>query len=320
MISQLDFNIVQIDTGLMGPNIVACYLIEGKDNDNNAEYAIIETGNYETTDRLINYFKQQNIPKESIRYVIPTHVHLDHAGGASSLMEALPDATLVMHPKGARHMIDPSKLIAGATVVYGEAFFKKMYGDIKPVAEHRVIIAEDNTTLMLGNRELLFRDTPGHANHHFCIWDETSRGWFTGDTFGLAYPSLDSEQGHFLFPTSSPVQFDPKQLISSIELMMDKEPKYMYLTHFGRIVVEQKHRSDLIQHINDYVNIIESLPEDKRTAEHIETLLTDYTIKALAKHGCKLIQEDIDKAIRLDIKLNSQGLVIWYERANKPRS
>jgi glyoxylase-like metal-dependent hydrolase (beta-lactamase superfamily II) len=320
MTTQLDFNITQLDTGLMGPNIVACYLIEGKNDEGNSEYAIIETGNYETTTHLINYFKQQNISKNSIRYIIPTHVHLDHAGGASSLMEALPDAKLVMHPKGARHMIDPSKLIAGATAVYGEVFFKKMYGEIKPVPEHRVIIAEDNTTLSIGNRELLFRDTPGHANHHFCIWDKTSQGWFTGDTFGLAYPSLNTDKGHFMFPTTSPVQFDPKRLISSIDLLMSQQPKYMYLTHFGRIKVNQSMSSSLVQQINSYVEIIESVSEDERTAEHLETLLTDYTTKLLVKHGCELSSEDMNKALRLDLKLNSQGLVIWYERANKPQS
>ena len=315
MTTQLDFNITQLDTGLMGPNIVACYLIEGKDEQGNSEYAIIETGNYETTTHLINYLKQQNISKESIRYVIPTHVHLDHAGGASSLMEALPNAKLVMHPKGARHMIDPSKLIAGATAVYGEVFFKKMYGEIKPVPEHRVIIAEDNTTLSIGNRELLFRDTPGHANHHFCIWDKTSQGWFTGDTFGLAYPSLDTDKGHFLFPTTSPVQFDPLRLISSIELLMSQQPKFMYLTHFGRIHVNESNSSNLIQQINSYVEIIESVSETERTAEHLEILLTDYTTDLLVKHGCQLSPEDINKALRLDIKLNSQGLLIWYQRA-----
>ena len=117
---------------------------------------------------------------------MPTHVHLDHAGGAGTLMQALPSAKLVMHPRGAQHMINPSKLIAGATAVYGAAAVQKMYGDMVAVPESRVIVAEDGFKLDLNGRELEFIHTPGHANHHYSIWDSLSRGFFTGDTFGLS--------------------------------------------------------------------------------------------------------------------------------------
>ncbi|MCP4414755.1 MAG: MBL fold metallo-hydrolase, partial [Gammaproteobacteria bacterium] len=232
MYQQLPDEITLVDTGLFKDGTVACYLLES-----DGEVAIIETGNYQTTQRLLDLLEQKNIHREKVRYVIPTHVHLDHAGGSGSLIENLPNSMLVIHPRGARHMIDPSKLIAGAQAVYGEEKFREYYGDIKGIAEERMVIAEDNDQLTFGNRTLLFKDTPGHANHHFCVWDEQSAGWFTGDTFGIAYAQFSKRNIPLLFPTTTPVQFNPAQLIDSVKMMMSYQPKQMYLTHFGAIDV-----------------------------------------------------------------------------------
>ena len=96
---------------------------------------------------------------------------------------------------------------------------------------------QDGETARLGGRVLLFRDTPGHARHHFCVWDEATSGWFTGDTFGLSYRELDTARGPFIFPTTTPIQFDPVALSASIDLLLERRPQWMYLTHFGRIAV-----------------------------------------------------------------------------------
>ena len=309
MYKQLAFEITQIDTGLIAPGVAACYLLESE-----AQVAIIETGNFETTERVLSLLEQRNLPRENVRFVIPTHVHLDHAGGASSLMDALPNAELVIHPRGARHMFDPSKLIAGAKVVYGEEKFKALYGDIKPIAEARTIIAEDNSSLLVGNRKLVFRDTPGHASHHFCVWDELSAGWFTGDTFGIAYPRLSNTDKPFLFPTTTPVQFDPELLLSSIELMISYSPKRMYLTHFGCIDVDRSISDKLCHQIKDYVNWIESQPEQDITQESIKLWLIDYTYQLLMQHGSTISMDKFVKIMAMDFELNSQGLLIWHQR------
>lgn len=280
MYQQLPHGITRIDTGLMGPGNAACYLLES-----GGEAAVIETGTEATTQRVLELLQQRQIPLEKVRYVIPTHVHLDHAGGAGSLMAALPEAQLVVHPKGARHLIDPAKLVAGATVVYGENAFKAMYGEIKPVPENRVIIAEDNHSLSLGSRQLLFRDTPGHANHHFCIWDETSRGWFSGDTFGLAYPSLTTAAGPFLIPTTTPVQFDPDALLGSIDLMMGYQPEQMFLTHYGALALTPALSKSLREQIRDYVAIATALPAETDIETQLQEQLTNYTLKRFTAHG-----------------------------------
>jgi len=310
---QLPEHITQIDTGLIGDEIAACYLLES-----NNEVAIIETGNYNTTSRILSLLKQKQISKENVKYIIPTHVHLDHAGGSSSLIDNLPNAKLVIHPKGARHMIDPSKLIAGATVVYGEETFKDYYGEIKPIAEERIIIAEDKDELTFGNRKLLFRNTPGHAYHHFCIWDEQSCGWFTGDTFGIGYPGLSHNDMPFIFPSTTPVQFDPEALLASIEMMMSYQPKQMYLTHFGMINVTTEISNKLCQQINDYVDKVKSLPESEVTVENIKSFMRDYSYQILKDMGSDISSDAFYKTIAHDLELNSQGLKVWYDRFVAP--
>ena len=309
MYQQLPFNITRIDTGLMGIGVVACYLMESM-----GEVAIIETGNFGTTERILALLEQRKIDLGKVRFVIPTHVHLDHAGGASSLMEALPNAQLVIHPRGARHMIDPSKLIAGATAVYGAEKLKALYGDIKPISEQRIIIAEDDSRLVLGDRTLLFRDTPGHASHHFCVWDELSRGWFTGDTFGIGYPQLFNGENPFIFPTTTPVQFDPSKLKDSIKLLMSYQPLRVYLTHFGSINVTHDQSEQLCQQIDAYVAFMASQPEQDVTIENLKAFLGEYTYQKLTDHGTTISKEEFHKIMNMDFELNSQGLLVWYSR------
>lgn len=309
MYTQLEWDITLIDTGLTGAEIAACYLLKSRD-----QYAIIETGNFETCDRILALLEQRNISRDQVTYVIPTHVHLDHAGGASDLMAALPEAKLVIHPQGARHMIDPSKLIAGAMAVYGEETYRALYGDIKPIAEDRIIVAEDNSSLTFGERTLVFRDTPGHARHHFCVWDETSRGWFTGDTFGIGYLNQETPKGRMVFPSSTPVQFDPQALLNSIELLMSYEPKTMYLTHYGAMEVNRDISDYLCQQIHGYINIIESFDDTEYSIEELQAKLTEYTLQCLRERGSTVDTDELRKTIYNDIKLNSHGLKIWYSR------
>ena len=129
-----EFGITCIDTMLAQPGRAACYLLvqDGK-------AAFIDTGTSHTVPFMLEILRMKNVPAEAIEYVIPTHVHLDHAGGAGVLMEELPNAKLVIHPRGAPHMIDPSRLVAGATEVYGEEDFRRHFGEIRAIDEQRVV-------------------------------------------------------------------------------------------------------------------------------------------------------------------------------------
>ena len=157
-------------------------------------------GSNASVERILKVIESRGRSPDEVSHVIVTHVHLDHAGGAGELMARLPNAQFVVHPYGARHMIDPSRLEASARDVYGDEEFDAMYGTLTPIPAERVITMEDGDSLLVGRRPLSFMDSPGHARHHFCVWDEQSSGWFTGDTFGLSYRELDTAERGFHFP------------------------------------------------------------------------------------------------------------------------
>ncbi|MCG8393444.1 MAG: MBL fold metallo-hydrolase [Pseudomonadales bacterium] len=305
----LGHGITRIDTAMVREELAACYLLQSND-----EFAIIETGTHNTVPIILSLLESRGIDRCAVRYVIPTHVHLDHAGGVGGLMEALPEATLLVHPRGARHMIDPSKLKAGATAVYGEKLFAEIYGDILPVEESRVRTMNDGDKAQVGERCLVFYDTPGHARHHFCVHDPASGGIFTGDTFGLSYPPLTTASGPFIMPTTTPVQFDPPALKASIEKLLSLNPERMYLTHYGVVENPQALGERLVPMVDDYVALAEKAAGYAKadTLENaLMTAMRDYLFGKVREHGCELPDAELDAVLGMDIKLNSQGLAVW---------
>lgn len=306
------FGITCIDTGYGGTGHTACYLIV---HDHRA--AFIDTGTGNSVPRLLEVLKIKGIQASAVKYVIPTHVHLDHAGGAGALMDKLPDARLVVHPRGARHMIDPSALVASATTVYGKEQFKRKFGEIVPVDEKRVIVAEDDTTLTLAGRNLTFLDTPGHARHHFCVYDETSEGVFSGDTFGLSYRRLDNENGAFILPTTTPIQFDPNAWQRSLTRILGYQPGNIYLTHFGRVTEVDRLAEALRDDISHYAEIARNHANTENRKEKIRVALEKYLNKRLTgRYGSAEIEAQID-FLKPDLELNAAGLDVWLSRAQK---
>lgn len=166
--------VITIDCDYLFPQYAASYLlIEGD------RAAFIENNTVHAVPRLLSALKQAGLTPEQVEYVVITHVHLDHAGGSAALMQACPGATLLAHPRAARHVKDPSRLIAGARAVYGDARFEALYGKIDPVPAERVREMGDEEILRWRGREWTFLHTRGHANHHFCIYDSALKGVFT---------------------------------------------------------------------------------------------------------------------------------------------
>jgi glyoxylase-like metal-dependent hydrolase (beta-lactamase superfamily II) len=242
---------------------------------------------------------------------------LDHAGGAGSLMQLLPNATFLVHPYGARHMIDPSRLEAGARAVYGDELFDRTYGRLVPVPEQRVQIMEDGAKAGLGNRQLRFMDTPGHARHHFCVHDSLSNGWFSGDTFGLSYREFDTDNGAFLFPTTTPIQFDPEALKPSVKRLMATRPDYMYLTHFGRIGDLPRLAANMIAGVDVLVDIAEQFKNDPSRRQKIESAISDWLMTGLRDHGVTLDEETCMEILNADVKLNTQGIEFWLDHRDR---
>jgi len=300
--------VVAIDSGMFRPQMAACYLLE---TDN--AVALIEVGNNASADRILKVLESRGRRREEISHVIVTHVHLDHAGGAGELMERLPGASLVVHPRGARHLIDPSRLEASARAVYGDAEYDAMYGHLKPVPEDRVLVMEDGDSLTVGGRRLHVIDTPGHAKHHFCVWDEQTRGWFTGDTFGLSYRELDTDNGPFVFPTTTPIQFDPPVLKASIDRLMEKSPRNMYLTHFGRVQDVERLAGDMKAAIDRFVGFAETYAESENRTRCIESAMRDWLHESTRAHGVELDEEALSTVLEGDIVLNTQGIEFWLD-------
>jgi len=301
--------IVALDSGMVRPLMAACYLLETDD-----ALALIEVGSNASVERILKVIESRGRSPDEVSHVIVTHVHLDHAGGAGDLMARLPNAQFVVHPYGARHMIDPSRLEASARAVYGNEAFDAMYGTLTPVPAERVMMMEDGDSLLVGRRPLSFMDSPGHARHHFCIWDEQSSGWFTGDTFGLSYREFDTANGAFIFPTTTPTQFDPEPLIASIDRMMEKSPESMYLTHFGRVQNISQMVSRLKAAISRFVNIAETHANDKNRTGLIEADIMDWLLDGVREHGVTLPETQIREIVQSDVVLNTQGIEFWLDR------
>jgi glyoxylase-like metal-dependent hydrolase (beta-lactamase superfamily II) len=297
-----------IDTGYIRTGLAACYLVESR-----GEAAFIDCGTSHSVPNLLQLLTRQGIDKSQVRYVIPTHVHLDHAGGAGELMRQLPEASLVVHPFGSRHMIDPAKLTAGATAVYGEEKFAELFGPITPVAETRVIEAEDGLKLTLGERQLTCLDTPGHARHHICIHDDLSQGLFTGDTFGLSYREFDNANGPFIYPASTPVQFDPDAWEVTINRLLDLKPESIYLTHYGQVGSPQRLGRSLQAAIADFAAIAERAQSENRQ-QNIRSAIFSWVMEKLTAHGDTHSPAEVESLLGMDLDLNAQGLEVWLQR------
>jgi glyoxylase-like metal-dependent hydrolase (beta-lactamase superfamily II) len=305
-------NITLIDTEQERKAMAACYLMRSGDG-----YAFIDCGTSRSVPSMLQVLEKRGIAREQVRYVMPTHVHLDHAGGAGALIRECPNARLVIHPRGARHMTDPTALIAGATAVYGEAAMVEMYGVIEPVPESRVVIADEGYQIDFNGRRLQFIDAPGHARHHYAIWDATSRGWFTGDTFGLSYREFDGPNGPFLIPTTTPVQFEPEAWLATIERFLERDPAYMFLTHYGRVGNVRQLAADLIGGIANYQSIALHFTDSPDRHHRLVEALTAYTLEELAASGSLMPEADALLILATDMELSAQGLGVWLDRQAK---
>ncbi len=303
------FGIHTIDTGFHRPQFDAAYLVV-----EDGRGAFVDSGTSRSLPRHLDALENAGLDVGDVDWVILTHAHLDHAGGAGALLRELPNARLVAHPRCAPHMVDPRKLIAGATAVYGAEEVARSYGEIVPVPAGRVVVAEDGHVVELAGRPLRCIDTPGHARHHLCVFDAASRGWFTGDTFGLAYRELHGPSGPFALPTTTPVQFEPDALHASIDRLLSFDPARAYLTHYGEVRELGRMADDLHAAIDAMVGIARGLAAVPDRHARLVDALTGHTLDRLRAHGCPLDALAAREVLHMDMELNAQGLAVWLQR------
>jgi hydroxyacylglutathione hydrolase len=259
--------------------------------------------------------KAKGLTPAQVEYVILTHIHLDHAGGAGALMQALPNARLTVHPRGVRHMVDPARLVAGTIAVYGEAQARRMYGDILPIPADRIVETSEGATIRLGERALTFLDTPGHARHHVCIRDGRSGHVFAGDMFGLSYRELDIDGRQFVFPTTTPVQFEPTAMHASIDRLLALQPEAIYVTHFGQVRDVPRLGADLHRLIDAHVAAALSHRDAGAGRHHrIKADIADILLdEARRRQGWRMALDGLLRLMAADVELNAQGLGAWLD-------
>jgi len=304
--------VIAIDAQYIRSNLAAAHLIIEK-----GRAAFVDTGTNGSVPFLLNALTQHGLAPTDVDYVFLTHVHLDHAGGAGTLMQALPNAKCIVHPRGARHMIDPTKLVAASKEVYGERRFNRLYGELPPIPAERVISVEDGQRMKLGEREFEFIHTSGHANHHYCLVDKVGGVIFSGDTFGMSYRELDTDKGAFVMPITTPSQFDPEAAHKSIDRLLSYQPHAIYVTHYSRVEGLQKLAKDLHEQLDGYVAIARGhATSENRTAKMIDALYA-YVADRLNHHGVRKDEAFRHMLLDGDIKLNVQGLEVWLDQQAK---
>ncbi len=305
--------ITVIDSGYCRPNLAAVYLLA---DDN--EIAIIETATSPSVGRILEVLGQRGFHTDQVRYIIPTHVHLDHAGGAGALMQYCRYARLLIHPKGARHMIDPGQLLNGTRQVYGSKRTDELYGTVVPVAESRISRMEDGEQCMLGRITLQFINTPGHAFHHFCIHVPELMTLFSGDTLGIAYPELQLTDKPCIFASTTPVQFQPKLLLESIQRLQAYNARWVALTHFGLHRLNANYFTQLRSSVCHHRDIALSCGETAADNPSLscENLITEKLLHHFRErlHYLGMSESDFSSLLGNDIRLNAMGLQAWLGR------
>jgi len=308
-LTRLDHGIVAVDTDYVRPILDASHLVM-----DGGRAAFVDTGTNHSVPLLLDALRQLDVDVADVDYLFLTHVHLDHAGGAGELLKHLPNATAVVHPRGAPHLAEPDRLVRGTVAVYGQAHFDKVYQGVTPISRKRITAVEDGQVFRLGNRDLTLFFTEGHARHHYCVHDPASAGVFAGDSFGVSYRELDTANGEFIFPSSTPIDFDPPEAHKSVDRIMACEPARVYLTHFSQVTDLGRLADDLHEGIDFYADLaMRSASRPNRAAAISEGLFSNYRSR-LEGHGYRGDVAAMHAVLDFDVRLNTMGLEVWLDR------
>ena len=301
--------VTAIDTDYVRPGLAAAHLVV-----DSGRAAFVDTGTTLSLPNLLGALAEKNLAPADVDWVLPTHVHLDHAGGAGALMRALPNARCAVHPRGARHLAEPSKLIAGSIAVYGEARYRALYGEIVPIDEDRIFVPADGASITVGTRVLELIHTPGHALHHYCVVDRDHGLIFSGDTFGLSYRDLDVDGRAFIFPTTTPVHFDPEALCASVDRLMSYEPESIFLTHYAEVRELPRLAGQMKERVRAFADLGRRHASAPDRAGRLRNGMFALLGGWLDAHGFP--RDDTRRHYLLDddIELNCQGIEHWLDR------
>jgi glyoxylase-like metal-dependent hydrolase (beta-lactamase superfamily II) len=289
-----------IDCHYIRSGIAASFLVH-----EDGEGYFVEANTCHALPHLLGALEEEGVGRDKVKWIAVTHAHLDHAGGAFALLDACPEAKVLAHPRAARHLINPEKLLSSAKKVYGERAFTELYGDIRPIPAERVRIVEDG------------EEIPFKGGSLRCMVDPILDGIFTGDSFGLAYPVLQ-RNGLFIFPSSSPTDFDPDAALETLDRIANAGVRRVFLTHFGELSEMDAARSQLREMLEfsrqlyreaiDGTEGFETL--SSRFAGELRKLFENMALRT----GLLLTSEDWE-LLATDLRLNAEGIAFAGIRA-----
>ncbi|HET7579281.1 MAG TPA: MBL fold metallo-hydrolase [Bacillales bacterium] len=295
---------------LQTPGRTGTYVIQEE------QLTLIETGPSPSVKYVLAGLKDLGLDPADVQYIILTHIHLDHAGGAGLLLQDCPNATVVVHPRGKRHLADPSKLIAGARAVYGD-IFDELFDPVVPIPEDRLVTKEDGDTLQIGpDCTLTFYDTPGHAKHHFSIYDPVSNGIFTGDTSGVRYHQTQDQGLTFYLPTTSPNQFDPDAMLNAIERFRKLNADRVYFGHFSESTEPEAVYSQVSEWIPRFVEAGEEALAQGEGVERIKNRLHDKVASYLQENNIP-DAHPVYNILKMDFEVCAQGIADYLNKRDR---
>ncbi len=252
-IKEVAENIYLIDNQLYStPGGGSVYLI------NEEKKALVDTGPTTSANAVLNGIRQLGLRPENIDYIIATHIHLDHIGGAGYLLKNMPCAQVFVHHRGAKHLVNPARLVSSMIAVEGDEALVRS-GEVVPIQEGRLKPVYDGDTLEFGEKQLLtFIDAPGHATHHVCIHESRNNGVFTGDAAGIYIA-----EGEIVLPVTPP-PFDLDVSIDTINRLIKLKANRLYFAHFGATTGVEETLWSVIDRLRLWGTIInEAMRDDK---------------------------------------------------------
>ena len=301
-VEHLPGDIVQIDTRTAGVSkVTAGFLLPAP------RPTLIECGPALSIDAVIDALHGLGLDADDLAYLVVSHIHLDHAGGAGDVADAFTNATIVVSDVGARHLVDPERLNASSRRVYGD-LMDSIYGDCTPIAQDRILAVGERSELDLGGGRVLdIFATPGHAKHHISMLDRDSGALFVGDSVGVKTPGTGP-----LRPATPPPDFDLTLAQRSIARYREIAPARVYLAHYGAIDPPHESLAEAGDRLHAWAEVARTAVAEHDELDHVADTLA-------ARFAADITPEDDDAARRVDIlggyRSNAMGLLrCWRKR------
>lgn len=293
----LGHDVWMVDTRMGGyDGITAGYLIRGE------RPCLVETGAAHSAGAVVDTLAELGVGAADLATIVVTHIHLDHAGGVGDLATAFPNAQVAVHEAGARHLADPSRLMASAERVFGDVL-DELFGRLRPTdAERITVLSGDDAIDLGGGRRLESFDSPGHARHHVGLLDTVSGDLYTGDAAGVWTPETGD-----LRPATPPPEFDLDAALGSLDRMRERTPTRLLFSHFGPVTDVGTTLDRSVEELRLWVELVRDARAEGLDLDHAVARVRERTAERYAVRGRPELDEKLE--VLSSTEANTAG--IW---------